>query len=135
MYYNQFLTCNFHKPAAYFTCKRLGIPYDPSVRGEWRRNVDIPEVNELENLDVRSDSDSEIAECSNNQAELREFIPTERETWILDADYLEKSYLMSGDPNPESLAWNIDTYESAWISVGLILNDEAFKHVSCVYER
>ena len=117
------------EPAAYFTCKRLGIPYDPSVQAEWRRNVDKPGPSDDDTEPVVDES---VAACSNEQAELREFIPAERETWILDAEYLEKSYLISGDPNPSSLAWNIDPYESAWVSVGLILNDEAFKHVSVV---
>ena len=118
------------KPQAYYTCLRLGIPYDPTVRAEWRR-----EIEPLVTDDDEEDSDSPTDESSDNagfspSAELREFTPSERETWILDAEYLEKSYLISGDPNPESLAWNIDPYESAWVSVGLILKDEAFQHVS-----
>ena len=126
------------KPKAYYTCLRLGIPFDPNVRAEWhftrgrdesevREIFDIEEIDESDGLVV---TDPEAAACSNPEANLREFIPMERETWVLDAEYLEKSYLMSGNPNPKSLAWNIDPYESAWASVGLILNDEAFKHVS-----
>lgn len=126
------------KPKAYYTCKRLGIPFDPTVRAEWHftRGRTADEIREIFGIGEDKGPDDDIvidpgaAECSNPKGELREFIPTERETWILDAEYLENSYLMSGNPNPKSLAWNIDPYESAWASVGLILNDEAFKHVS-----
>ena len=108
----------------------MGIPFDPSVRAEWRRDIEPTVSEEALANDSDTEEDSEVGTSSDSPAELREFVPSERETWILDAEYLEKSYLLSGNPNPESLAWNIDTYESAWISVGLILKDEAFKHVS-----
>ena len=114
----------------YHVCKRLGIPYsaDYELKLTHRGDVDMDKSS-------ASDSDDEIettdvGECSNPGGQVTETVPRERETWILDAEYLENSYLMNGNPDPESLAWNIDPYESAWASVGLILNDEAFKHVS-----
>lgn len=116
----------------YYVCKRLGIPYDPSYERKLSHRGDLDEPVKTTSDEDSSDS-IEVAECSNPDGSVTSTEPRERETWILDAEYLENSYLLNGNPDPESLAWNIDPYESAWASVGLILNDEAFKHVSFIF--
>ena len=113
----------------YHVCKRLGIPYSPEYELKLSHRGDDDSDKSTDSSVEIADSD-DVGECSNPNGEVTGTVPAERETWILDAEYLENSYLMNGNPDPESLAWNIDPYESAWASVGLILSDEAFKHVS-----
>lgn len=99
--------------------KRLGIPYNPKFRGFTQRGeyvtIDEDVIEELDQLDAVQ------------TIRTTDYEPT---TWVLDAEHLATSFLMNGDPNPDSLTWSLDPYESAWASVGLILGDEAFKHVS-----
>ena len=47
--------------------------------------------------------------------------------WILDAETLEAAYAVDDMTLP---TWSTDPYSNLWTSVGLILNDEDFQHVS-----
>ena len=118
------------KPANYpsnlwFVCQRLGIPYDPNWvhRSQHRGSDDNP----MTITDITDESDEEVEGSPSVPVGSEPFVP---ETWVLDAEYLENSYLMNGSPDPESFLWELDVYDQVWISVGLILNDDAFKHVS-----
>ena len=121
------------KPPGYpsnlwFVCARLGIPYDPmwvhrsQHRGEFE-GLTITDV--TDEAEVADDGRRTVPVNTNNY---------EPETWVLDAEYLENAYLLNGTPDPECYLWDNDVYERAWISVGLVLKDEAFKHVSTSLE-
>ena len=51
--------------------------------------------------------------------------------WILDAETLEAAYAIDDMTLP---TWSTDPYSNLWSSVGLILNDDEFKHVSSRYD-
>ena len=51
----------------------------------------------------------------------------EIDPWILDAETLEAAYAIDDMTLP---TWSTDPYSNLWTSVGLILNDEDFQHVS-----
>ena len=54
-------------------------------------------------------------------------------TWVLDSETLEgfyDSYEVTQD-DPVWEIWGGDPYARIWASVGLILNDDSFRHVSC----
>ena len=132
------------KPYIYYVCKRMGIPYDPNyVHLAAHRGYD-PE-SDSENPETDASSSSESADDSSHEPDARPMVLTATEhqeavkrsqrpleTWVLDAEYLEYSFLMNGYPDPECYVWEADVYDSVWISVGLALKDDAFKHVSYI---
>lgn len=113
-------------PHMWFTCQRMGIPYDPDYehrsqhRGHWPNDC-------LTIEDVTDDHKTPRPTVPDNSS------GHEPETWVLDAEYLQNSYLMNGSINPDSYVWEADVYDRTWISVGLVLKDEAFKHVSSYF--
>ena len=65
---------------------------------------------------------------------LRTVVPprthVEIEPWILDSETLEAAYAIDDMTLP---TWSTDPYSNLWTSVGLILNDDDFQHVSYFY--
>ena len=53
----------------------------------------------------------------------------EIEPWILDAETLEAAFAVDDMTWP---TWSTDPYSNLWASVGLILNDDDFQHVSYI---
>ena len=134
------------KPYIYYVCKRLGIPYDPNYvhlarhRGydpesDSEDPTDVPPSDESPSDDSPDDNSSKITSSTMVLTTEERQAATKRsqrplETWVLDSEYLEYSYLLNGNPDPDCLVWEADAYDAVWISVGLALDNNAFKHVS-----
>ena len=51
------------------------------------------------------------------------------DTWVLTSAQLALAYEDDTTPDLDSRVWSLNVYATAWHSVGLILDDEGFKHV------
>ena len=115
------------KTRRWFACKRRGINpkegiiFGPFFRGEH----ELPELHADPTPEqVFRTSEDDI--CNSVEA-ITPRAPIVTAPWVLDSDTLEACYALDDMTHP---VWSADPYQNLWTSVGLILSDAEFQHVS-----